>query len=545
MNRDGIETRNLRALIIDESHVTRSSIATILRGYGIDNIRQVSRPSEAYRLMGGSAKDSAFDVIICEHHFTTRMGVPVTGHDFLDDLRRSRGLPMSVAFIMASSERRYQYVADSVEGGLDDYLLKPFAPAALEERLDLALRRKQALRPVFDAIEREDFDAAAQLCELIFEGNGPYALYAARIGSELYLRLARYTDANRLLDAVLRAKALPWARLGIAQVQLSGANPKTACRSLEVLINEHPGFVDAYDTFARALLEDLRFDEAIAVYDRAVKLTPGNVRRLQKLGSLLLFNGDSKAAVPFLTSAATLGASSRALDFPTLFQLALAHYDLGTAKGTHRSLKYLHGARKRIAGSMRLDVFTSLTEIVECLENHRIGAAVERLQAMNSFIMEPRFDFEMASSFLQLLDRLLSIEVHLEKAPTWVRSIGERFCVSRTSTRLLELATRRTPELAQVIRDAFERVSEMTRKAMVNAVAQEHELVVRELLAAGKATLNAKLGTLARAALDKHGRHLGEELRRQLDTDVNTFLHDYAGYGTHANPAVKLGPKLR
>jgi tetratricopeptide (TPR) repeat protein len=495
--------------------------------------------------MGGTASADAFDVIICEHHFTTRMGVNVTGHDFLDDLRRSRGLPMSVAFIMASSEARYQYVADSVEGGLDDYLLKPFATAQLEARLELALRRKQALKPVFDAIEREDFEVAAQLCEVIFNGGGVYALFAARMGSELYLRLARYNEANRLLEAVLKAKALPWARLGIAQVQLSGANPKTASRSLELLIADNPGFVDAYDTFARALLEELRFDEAIAVYDKAVKLTPGNVRRLQKLGSLLLFNGDSKAAAPFLASAVTLGASSRALDYPTLFQLALANFDTGAVKPTHRSLKYLHGAKKRIAGSTRLNVFTALTEIVECLETRRVGAAVERMHTLASAIIEPKFDFEMASSFMQLLDRLMSIEVHMDKAPGWVRLMGERFCVSRPSTLLLEMSARKTPELATIIRAAFDDLNELTRAAMGYAVQQQHERVVRELLAAGQRTLNAKLGTLARAALDKHGKHIAPEIFSELDTQTQAFLASYAGYGTHANPAVKLGPKVR
>ena len=43
-----------------------------------------------------------------------------------------------------------------MEGALDDYLLKPITARQFEERLQVVLERKQAFRPVFQAIEAAD-----------------------------------------------------------------------------------------------------------------------------------------------------------------------------------------------------------------------------------------------------------------------------------------------------------------------------------------------------------------------------------------------------
>ncbi len=139
---------------------------------------------------------TVFDYVLCEQYFTESNH---SGQTLLDDLRRAQLLPFSTVFFMVTAEASYAAVAEAAESALDGYLLKPFTPSTLFERLSLARLRKVHLKPIFDAIEQEDFETAAALCTERFEARQPYWLYAARIGTELLLRLGRHAQDARCL----------------------------------------------------------------------------------------------------------------------------------------------------------------------------------------------------------------------------------------------------------------------------------------------------------------------------------------------------------
>ena len=70
-------------------------------------------------------------------------------------------------------------MAEAAEAALDAYLIKPYTSANLAERLASARQRKRVLKGIFEAIEAEDFDTAANLCLARFEAKDKYWLYAA------------------------------------------------------------------------------------------------------------------------------------------------------------------------------------------------------------------------------------------------------------------------------------------------------------------------------------------------------------------------------
>lgn len=196
------------ALIVDSNATSRSILVGQLREYGVTRIVQCSRVQDARNRL----EHTVFDYVLCEQYFGES---GYSGQTLLDDLRRAQLLPFSTVFFMVTAEASYAAVAEAAESALDGYLLKPFTPSALFERLSLARLRKIHLRPIFDAIEAEDFERAAQLCVERFESRQPYWLYAARIGSELLLRLRRHDEARTLFEAVIAARALPWARKSV------------------------------------------------------------------------------------------------------------------------------------------------------------------------------------------------------------------------------------------------------------------------------------------------------------------------------------------
>ena len=119
---------------------------------------------------------TVFDYVLCEQYFTESNH---SGQTLLDDLPPRTAAALFHRVFMVTAEASYAAVAEAAESALDGYLLKPFTPSTLFERLSLARLRKVHLKPIFDAIEQEDFETAAALCTERFEARQPYWLYAA------------------------------------------------------------------------------------------------------------------------------------------------------------------------------------------------------------------------------------------------------------------------------------------------------------------------------------------------------------------------------
>ena len=146
-----------QALIVDSNATSRSILVGQLREYGVTRIVQCSRVQDARARL----EHTVFDYVLCDQFFGESN---YSGQTLLDDLRRAQLLPFSTVFFMVTAEASYAAVAEAAESALDGYLLKPFTPSALFERLSLARLRKIHLKPIFDAIEAEDFEQAAALC---------------------------------------------------------------------------------------------------------------------------------------------------------------------------------------------------------------------------------------------------------------------------------------------------------------------------------------------------------------------------------------------
>ena len=210
-----------QALVVDSNPTSRSILVSQLREFGMGTVVQCSRLADARRQL----EYRQFDVVLCEHHFANDAS---SGQDLLDDLRRNQLLPFSTVFIMVTAEATYAKVAEAAESALDGYLLKPHTATKLAERLSQARIRKISLQEIFAAIDAEDFERAAELCLVRFKTRGLFWLYAARVVAELLLRIGRPSEAQVLYEAVVAAKTLPWAKLGVARSLMEAGQTATA-----------------------------------------------------------------------------------------------------------------------------------------------------------------------------------------------------------------------------------------------------------------------------------------------------------------------------
>lgn len=492
-----------RALVIDGNMTSRSILAGMLRAMGVGHVSYASRAVDARRLLDGRT----FDVVLCDYHFDHS---PMSGQDLLDDLRRSNLLPYSTVFVMVTGEASYGRVAEAAEAALDSYLLKPHTAAALEQRVLQARHRKKVLGPIFEAIAEDDFASAAQLCQQRFEQRGEYWLYAARVGAELWVRLNELEKARALYEAVRQARALPWAKLGIARVELESGQLQQATRTLESLIGEQPTYADAYDVMGRVQVEQGDMAAALETYRSATELTPASVSRLQKQGMLAFYMGEHDEAVQALERTVRIGISSKMFDCQSLVLLTFLHTDKRDAKAFARALHHLERAVEKRPESTRLRRLLETAQILQALIERQAGAAVQAARHLARQARDEDFDFEAAANLLAALARLAGTEIQLPDGETWVTETAERFCASKASTDMLALAAAPHPPYEAAVRAAQHGIASAAEKAMTHSLNGEPAVTVRTLLDLGGRTLNAKLLETAGLVLNRHGAKIAD-----------------------------------
>ncbi|MDM4765961.1 response regulator [Pelomonas sp. SE-A7] len=506
---DGIQQAS--ALIIDANANSRSLLAAQLRDLGVGNVRQTTRLRDARVML----ENKAYDIVLCDYHFE---GSEQSGQHLLDELRREQLLPYSTVFVMVTGEATYAVVAEAAEAALDAYLIKPYTTASLAERLANARYRKRVLKDIFEAIESESFDLAADLCMKRFEARAPFWLYAARIGAELLLRLDRHTDARKLYDSIIEAKTMPWARLGVARTEIAAGNLNAARRTLEVLIGDMPDHADSYDMMGRVQMEQGEIEAALGTYRTAAGLTPGCILRTQRCATLAFYAGEREEAIKLFERTMANGLKSKLFDALGLTLLGLARFDRKDGKG----LAYVHDCLQQLMerdDSERLRRFEQVFRILKALYGRQLAEALALTRDLSRQSEQPEFDLEAAHLLVGVLVRLASQDIQLEEMDATITRLGLRYCVSKSSTELMVAMTEGNDAAAAELRNCHARIFGIAETAMRYSMRHEPRMGVTLLIEQGEQTRNAKLIDMASLVLQRHADKVedGNELARQID----------------------------
>lgn len=504
------------ALIIDSNPTSRSILVSQLREFGMGGVVQCARLADARRQL----EYRSFEVVLCEHHFA---GETSSGQDLLDDLRRNQLLPFSTVFIMVTAEATYAKVAEAAESALDGYLLKPHKATQLGERLRQARIRKISLQEIFTAIEAEEFEGAADLCLHRFETKGLFWLYAARVGAELLLRTGKYAEAQTLYEAVVAAKTLPWAKLGVARSLLDAGQTAVAASTLENLISEDPSYADAYDVMGRAQFELGKFDKALATYKMAAELTPASISRLQNLGMMTFYSGDRIEAEKILDRTTRLGLDSKMFDCQTLVLLAFSRLESGDRKGLQRCRDDFVRLIERNPKSQRHQRLSDIVDALSAIQQHQFAQALDAVRAMIRAVKSADFDFEAASNLLALMAQLANKAIQLDEVESVVETLGMRFCISRAMSELLAGATAAHEPYAARIRAAHAQILKLTEHAMSLSMGGDPKAAVKNLIYHGNSTLNGKLIETAYLVLHRYAAKIADaESLSEIVQDLRT-----------------------
>ncbi len=518
------EVVNSLALVIDGNPTSRSVMTQNLRDFGFGTVKAVGRLIDARDQM----EHRKYDIVICDSHFEQGNE---SGQDLLEELRREHMLPYSTVFVMVTGEATYQKVAEAAEAALDSYLIKPFSANTLFQRLKEARQRKRVLADIFQAMESHQTDRAIQLCLERFEKRQTYWLYAARIGAELLLMHKRYDEAMTLYNAVIAARAVPWARLGVGRVQLANGDVSASRRTLEALISDTPQYADSYDVLGKVQMEQGQIEQALATYRMAADITPGCILRLQHCDTLAFYGGDTATAVRQLERTWTMGSKSRLFDVLSMMLLAFLRFDANDAKALHQACEVLNGFSSHYPESLRLRRMSRLGNLLRGLQEGQVAHQVLQARAMLDEIQRPDFDMEAATNLLSLWTRLDRFGVEDEELKSVAERIGLRFCVSKASTEVLAAALRRHVEAPEWMRQSSARVMKLAESAMNHSLRGEPAVAVTTLLTSGEETGNAKLIEMAALMAKRHQERI-DDVKPLLDRAA-TLSHRYCQPMSH------------
>lgn len=113
----------MKVLIVDDSEMTRMVAKNALKNLNIESVLEAEDGNQALKLLDGDS----VDVVFSDWNMPNMSG--------LELLQNVKSKWPELPFIMITTEGSRDKVMEAIQNGVSDYLVKPFTPAGLTEKL--------------------------------------------------------------------------------------------------------------------------------------------------------------------------------------------------------------------------------------------------------------------------------------------------------------------------------------------------------------------------------------------------------------------------
>ena len=302
-----------------------------------------------------------------------------------------------------------------------------------------------------------DHAGALALCQPRFKARELYWTHAARLGAELAIRLEPLPLATEMFKAVIDAKAVPWARLGIARVMDASGKDTAAVSTIKNLLGSYPTCADAYYVLGRIYTGRGDYAAAADTFRRAVGVTPHSVARNQKHGILVDYTGDQRESMKVLSQVVERGGLLSP-DFDQYVILLTAQAEVVRAPGAPAGQAWVL--------QRRLLRYLMLVDALAAVPRGDAVLAMERLEENFCSLAERDAAVDAPIAFLLALSTVCGAQVQMPMAHVWVHTVGLRYCTNKQVTEPLARTCEAFQPLADPVREARVRINEMTRAAL-------------------------------------------------------------------------------
>ncbi len=273
-----------RMLIVDDVADMRTALRGQVRSLAIEHVAVAGTIRDALEIL----QQGKIDIILCDYY----LGEGLNGQQFLEFVRRHKVISRSTLFLMITAEKSYERVVTAAECLPDDYLLKPFTADMLRTRLDRLLEKKSRLAHIDRLQDQGRWSDIVTACNEIIAAKDKYLMDAMRIKGNALVITGRMAEAAEHYRSALALRALPWAKLGLANA-LRGQGDLVPCADLlNEIISETPHFMAAYDLLGQVHAGESRHEEALRVLDSACAVSPNSLARHRAISGIAEGAGD-------------------------------------------------------------------------------------------------------------------------------------------------------------------------------------------------------------------------------------------------------------
>jgi two-component system chemotaxis response regulator CheY len=119
----------VKALVVDDSKAIRMLLGKTLRQLGYE-VQEAANGKEALQII--EAENGGVKLVLVDWNMPEMNGL-----ELLKELRQDPALS-SLAVVMVTTETEIEQIAEAMEAGANEYVMKPFTREILVEKLELA-----------------------------------------------------------------------------------------------------------------------------------------------------------------------------------------------------------------------------------------------------------------------------------------------------------------------------------------------------------------------------------------------------------------------
>ncbi len=124
-----VKPAEVRLLLVDDMEEMRNILRRLLVAMGFTQTTMARHGEEALALL----RSQPYDIVLCDWNMPK-----MSGRELLEIVRSDPRLSL-LPFVMITGENTASQVKSAIEGGVTDFIIKPFTAALLEQRLRHAL----------------------------------------------------------------------------------------------------------------------------------------------------------------------------------------------------------------------------------------------------------------------------------------------------------------------------------------------------------------------------------------------------------------------
>lgn len=499
----------LSVLIVETNDSLRSQLFDYFSKQGCHPVHMASSFAEARKLI---YKKPQLDLILFDIEITHASGQIEDGMDFMDEIKRSKVLPLRTAFVVLTGESRYPKIYEALKQGVDAYLLKPISMGNLGAKLTEIISRRQSVAPIYAEIELGHIDTAMSIAKDMYMSQKNQT--AGKIVYELLMMEDKLEDARAFLTSANQDYQV-WACLEIAKLDIKLGNVAQGVSRLKKLNQAVPLQPEILEILYYGLWEIGDQEGAISCMEEAVRIHPFNAARVQIL-SLVYFKLGSEKSHDLMLKAFNMTKSSRLLNFSLLVSLYLSALKHGF-RSIESVVKYVGQGLEGEEVSLRVSLISS---ILKCLKlvitNHaEEGQIINLLEKIKNSIFDKRLDWDTAFSCLQVLNRCDIFQKQALSSEI-VTCIVQRFGSNAGYLNSIKLELTKNIELTKIALNAHQEINAKIQSIAGSITTIGFEQTIEELYKIAETHVNARALNLALGMLNKQEIGLTPEAIERL-----------------------------